>query len=215
MFSGHSIDKAKVENTISTKHKLLELEHKIRLEANYSSEVECSIFDEIESLQGMVERGLVEDTGELVTLYTKAQDEIASSKNKLDLTSTTQVANLFFDTLKIPFRGDKFTVRKSVLNTYLTQTDEDGSPKYPVINYYAEWRSAYNLLKKHLEPMTSTDRTNRSSTDRLYSQTNGLKTKDDITMVVRDDAEDFNRIHSSVYECIRQVEELYNRRGWC
>lgn len=157
-FYGHRIDEAKIEAVkVSNKRKLLEIEHKIRVEAGYSSDIEHSIFDEIESIRTMIKDGLLEDNEDtdvqISELYNKAREEIANSEYVLNLASPAQVASLFYDKLGIPFSGEKVSVGKKVLKSYTQQRNEDGSPKYPVINYYTEWKKIDTLLSKFFEQL--------------------------------------------------------------
>ena len=157
-FYGHRIDEDKIESVkISNKRKLLDIEHRIRIEAGYSDELENSLFDEIDRLQGMIKDGLVEDNADtqeqLTELYNKASEAINNSSNVLNLASPKQVAELFFDKLGIPFNGEKISVGKKILKSYTKQTNEDGSPKYPVINYYTDWKKIDTLLSKFFEQL--------------------------------------------------------------
>ena len=85
------------------------------------------------------------------TAHKDAQESIEKSANVLNIASPAQVATLFFETLKIPFDGDKPSVNKKVLKAYTKQKNEDGTPKYRIINLYSDWKSVDTLLTKFFD----------------------------------------------------------------
>lgn len=68
-----------------------------------------------------------------------------------NLASPMQVADLFFNRMKIPFTGDKISVSKSVMKQYTQAKNPDGTDKYPVIVLYNEWKKMDTLLTKFFD----------------------------------------------------------------
>ena len=71
--------------------------------------------------------------------------------DELNIASPAQMAKLFFETLEIPFKGEKPSVAKKELKQYLKLKDADGNPQYPIINAYSEWKKADTLLTKFFD----------------------------------------------------------------
>ncbi len=67
------------------------------------------------------------------------------------LSSPQQVAKLFFETLQMPFDGDKPSVAKKVIKPLLKMKDESGKDKYPVVHLYSEWKKLDTLLTKFFD----------------------------------------------------------------
>ena len=67
------------------------------------------------------------------------------------LSSPAQVAKLFFETMQIPFSGDKPSVAKKVIKPLLQMKNEDGSNKYPVVHLYSDWKKLDTLLTKFFD----------------------------------------------------------------
>lgn len=65
--------------------------------------------------------------------------------------SPAQVADLFFNKLGIPFKGDKPSVSKKELKRFKGLKDEEGNPKYPIIDAYSEWKKQDTLLTKFFD----------------------------------------------------------------
>lgn len=72
---------------------------------------------------------------------------------ELLLSSPKQVAELFYDRLKIPFKGEKRSVGQDVLKQYLEMKNEDGEKAYPVIHKYSEWKAIYTLVTKFFDKL--------------------------------------------------------------
>lgn len=71
--------------------------------------------------------------------------------SEINLASPAQVANLFYDIMKIPCAGDKRSVSKSAIKPLLQMKNEDGSVKYPVVHLYSEWKKVDTLLVKFFD----------------------------------------------------------------
>jgi len=153
-FYGHRIDEKKIaEVREDTLAKMVILEYEIRDILRYTTEEQRSTFNKLKELMGEYKsaeeekkeeilKGISDNSGELKGLIDGDQANI------LNLASPAQVATLFFDTLKIPFTGEKKSVGKKIIKGYLKMKDEDGNPKYPIINKYSEYKNLDTLLTK-------------------------------------------------------------------
>lgn len=72
-------------------------------------------------------------------------------EEEFNVGSPAQVADLFFNRLGIPFKGDKPSVAKKELKAFKGLKDEDGNPKYPIIDAYSEWKKQDTLLTKFFD----------------------------------------------------------------
>lgn len=74
-----------------------------------------------------------------------------SDDEELNIGSPTQVAKLFYDKLKIPFKGDKYSVDKRTIKQYLKMKNEDGTNQYPIVHLYKEWKGLSTLTTKFFD----------------------------------------------------------------
>jgi DNA-directed DNA polymerase len=142
-FYGLRIDEEKIEqaNTKSLNDMLL-LEHKIRKIANYSSENEDKIYDSL--LEAKEANNLEKESSLLASL----RAEIDASENVLNLNSPAQVSSLFYDILKYPCKDGDRSVGKKVIKSLTKAKDKDGSPKYPAVGLYREYKDLSSLVTK-------------------------------------------------------------------
>lgn len=78
--------------------------------------------------------------------------ELAGIQNEeLNLASPAQVARLFYDIMKVPFSGDKQSVAKRAIKPLMQMKNEDGTPKYPVVHLYSDWKKLDTLLTKFFD----------------------------------------------------------------
>ena len=142
-FYGLRIDEEKIEqaNTKSLNDMLL-LEHRIRKIANYSSENEDKIYDSL--LEAKEANNLEKESSLLASL----RAEIDASENVLNLNSPAQVSSLFYDILKYPCKDGDRSVGKKVIKSLTKAKDKDGSPKYPAVGLYREYKDLSSLVTK-------------------------------------------------------------------
>ena len=142
-FYGLRIDEEKIEqaNTRSLNDMLL-LEHRIRKIANYSSENEDKIYDSL--LEAKEANNLEKESSLLASL----RAEIDASENVLNLNSPAQVSSLFYDILKYPCKDGDRSVGKKVIKSLTKAKDKDGSPKYPAVGLYREYKDLSSLVTK-------------------------------------------------------------------
>lgn len=142
-FYGLRIDEEKIEqaNTKSLNDMLL-LEHRIRKIANYSSENEDKIYASL--LEAKEANNLEKESSLLVSL----RSEIDASENVLNLNSPAQVSSLFYDILKYPCKDGDRSVGKKVIKSLTKAKDKDGSPKYPAVGLYREYKDLSSLVTK-------------------------------------------------------------------
>lgn len=74
-------------------------------------------------------------------------------EEKVNLGSSKQVFDLFFNRLQIPYSGIIRSVKHNVIKQYTELKNEDGSIKYPIINLYARWKSLSTLLTKFFDQL--------------------------------------------------------------
>lgn len=67
------------------------------------------------------------------------------------LSSPAQVAKLFFETMGMPFSGDKPSVKKSSVKPLLSAKNPDKTNKYPVVHLYSAWKKADTMLTKFFD----------------------------------------------------------------
>lgn len=142
-FYGLRIDEEKIEqaNTRSLNDMLL-LEHRIRKIANYSSESEDKIYASL--LEAKEANNLEKESSLLASL----RAEIDASENVLNLNSPAQVSSLFYDILKYPCKDGDRSVGKKVIKSLTKAKDKDGSPKYPAVGLYREYKDLSSLVTK-------------------------------------------------------------------
>ena len=142
-FYGLRIDEEKIEqaNTRSLNDMLL-LEHRIRKIANYSSENEDKIYDSL--LEAKEANNLEKESSLLASL----RAEIDASENVLNLNSPAQVSSLFYDILKYPCKDGDRSVGKKVIKSLTKAKNSDGSPKYPAVGLYREYKDLSSLVTK-------------------------------------------------------------------
>ena len=170
-FYGHKIDEEQIHIIRdNNKRNLIMLEHKIRVSASLSTPEEDAIFEELKGVSKAIKQiddkleerisleekaEFIKKRDELVEISKKIEEScvetIANSPNQINLGSPAQVGQLFYDRLKIPYNGDKISVGKKILKPYTQLRNEDGSPKYPTINLYTEWKKISTLLTKFFD----------------------------------------------------------------
>lgn len=78
--------------------------------------------------------------------------EIDSSDKALNMAAPGQVAEVLYNIYDLsPDEDGKKSVSKKVLKQYLNLKDENGNPKYPLINMYSEWKKLETLVSKFFD----------------------------------------------------------------
>ena len=126
------IDESKIhEAKLMTDADKVKLESKIRQIVNYSNDAELTAYNELSQVCNDVDA----KSGDHDELMQKLQDAINklsqtiadNTEHTINLASPSQVGELFFDILKIPFKGEKKSVAKNVIKGLLKERNEDGT----------------------------------------------------------------------------------------
>lgn len=173
-FYGHRIDENKIENArIETATEIINIEEEIRQIINYSSAKEIELADRLKTLLDKkrdIDKQIdkLEDTSkereklndelgstvkELVKVKDELREEIDTSENVINLGSSRQVAELFYDKLGYKMSGDKRSVAKNALKPLLKEKTEDGKDKYPVVHLYSEYKKKDTLMTKFFDAL--------------------------------------------------------------
>lgn len=155
-FFGHRIDESKILNaraeTMANKSMIIS---QVRQMIDYANEAELSAYEEIKSFRdNKKESGLSEDefNAKLIELVGKLDGAIESNTQKqINLGSSAQVCDLFYNKLGIPFSGDKQSVAKKEVKALLKEKNDDGTPKYPVVHLYSKYKNEETLLSKFFD----------------------------------------------------------------
>lgn len=155
-FFGHRIDESKILNaraeTMANKSMIIS---EIRQMIDYANDSELSAYAEIKQFRdNKKESGLSEDNfnSKLIELVGKLDGAIESNVQKqINLGSSAQVCDLFYNKLGIPFSGDKQSVAKKEVKALLKEKNDDGTPKYPVVHLYSKYKNEETLLSKFFD----------------------------------------------------------------
>lgn len=160
-FYGHRIDEQKIAAVRDqTKAKIACIESEIRQLVNYSNQAELDAYTKLkeamERFQSADKTGTMEDRERENQATLKAVEElneaIANNKeHELNLASPSQVAELFYDILEIPFSGEKKSVAKKEIKGLMKVKDENGKPKYPVVHMYSDYKKLDTLMTKFFD----------------------------------------------------------------
>lgn len=155
-FFGHRIDESKILNaraeTMANKSMIIS---EIRQMIDYANDNELSAYAEIKQFRdNKKESGLSEEdfNSKLIELVGKLDGAIESNVQKqINLGSSAQVCDLFYNKLGIPFSGDKQSVAKKEVKALLKEKNDDGTPKYPVVHLYSKYKNEETLLSKFFD----------------------------------------------------------------
>lgn len=160
-FYGHRIDEEKIAAVRDqTKAKIACIESEIRQLVNYASESELTAYNNLkEAMKNFEEadkHGTFEERGKTNALTLEAVEVLknaiaANTEHELNLASPSQVAELFYDVLEIPFSGEKKSVAKKEIKGLMKMKDEEGNPKYPVVHMYSEYKKLDTLMTKFFD----------------------------------------------------------------
>lgn len=159
-FYGHRIDERMINNARdNTKAEVRCLKSEIRQLVGYSSEKEIELYNKLVELRKQYEK--IEDSfseeadktiQEMNTVGDSLNDIVENDESHpLNLAAPGQVANLFYNVLNIPMPGDKPTVAKRELKALLKMRNEDGTPKYPIVHKYSDYKKLDTLLVKFFD----------------------------------------------------------------
>ena len=144
-FYGLRIDEEKIEKARNKSvEDMMLLEHKIRKIANYTSPKEDDIYSEL--MEAINNKESTKD--KKLSLFGALREEIDNSSNALNLNSPAQVSSLFYDILKYPCKDGDRSVGKKVIKSLTKAKNSDGSPKYPAVGLYREYKDLSSLVTK-------------------------------------------------------------------
>lgn len=144
-FYGLRIDEEKIEKARNKSiEDMMLLEHKIRKIANYTSPKEDNIYSEL--MEAINNKESTKD--KKLSLFGALREEIDNSNNVLNLNSPAQVSSLFYDILKYPCKDGDRSVGKKVIKSLTKAKNSDGSPKYPAVGLYREYKDLSSLVTK-------------------------------------------------------------------
>lgn len=144
-FYGLRIDEEKIEKARNKSvEDMMLLEHKIRKIANYTSPKEDEIYSEL--MEAINNKESTKD--KKLSLFGALREEIDNSSNVLNLNSPAQVSSLFYDILKYPCKDGDRSVGKKVIKSLTKAKNSDGSPKYPAVGLYREYKDLSSLVTK-------------------------------------------------------------------
>lgn len=144
-FYGLRIDEEKIEKARNKSvEDMMLLEHKIRKIANYTSPKEDNIYSKL--MEAINNKESTKD--KKLSLFGALREEIDNSSNVLNLNSPAQVSGLFYDILKYPCKDGDRSVGKKVIKSLTKAKNSDGSPKYPAVGLYREYKDLSSLVTK-------------------------------------------------------------------
>lgn len=160
-FYGHRLDERMIEGArVSTKADVLRIESEIRQLVGYAGDKEIEAYAKLkEEIETYKKVDSEDDQIKIKAEVTKLDDlckqmrEIIDSDDEhpLNLAAPGQVATLFYDVLQIPNPGEKKSVAKTQLKALLKERNPDGSPKYPVVHLYSDYKKQDTLVTKFFD----------------------------------------------------------------
>lgn len=153
-FYGHRIDERMIEGArVSTLADVVRLESEIRQLVNYSSTKELDLYNQLlQEIDNYNKSESKESTEKLEGLCGELRNVIDNDEeHPLNLAAPGQVATLFYDILEMPVPGDKKSVAKRELKALLKERNEDGSPKYPAVHLYSDYKKQSTLITKFFD----------------------------------------------------------------
>ncbi len=155
-FYGHRIDESKIlaarAGTMANK---AIINSEVRQLIEYSNKEELDAYN---ILKETIDKGKQADESEetynnrIIELTNKLEEAIAgNTEHQLNLGSSAQVCDLFYNKLGIPFSGDKQSVAKREVKALLKEKNDDGTNKYPVVHLYSKYKNEETLLSKFFD----------------------------------------------------------------
>lgn len=155
-FYGHRIDMTKIMSARShTMCNKAQYESDIRQSIDYAGPAELAAYKEmIEFRDSEKECGLSEDEfgDKLIEYVEKLEKAIAEdTEHVINIGSSAQMCDLFYNKLGYPVQGDKQSVDKKSIKALSKEKNDDGSLKYPMVTIYSKYKNEETLLSKFFD----------------------------------------------------------------
>lgn len=163
-FYGHKIDESKIIGARDiTKANIAMIESEIRQTIGYANEKEIDAYNDLKILRTNIKNLEKINTDESNRQLKEAESKLPeycdnlnkaineNTENVLNLSSPSQVCDLFYSKLKYPMEGDKPSVAKKQVKALLKEKNDDGTPKYPVVQMYSNYKNEETLLTKFFD----------------------------------------------------------------
>lgn len=162
-FYGHRLDERMINGArASTQAEVLCIESEIRDLVGYRSEKEKELYEKLSEQRAVYKDADASGDRDAIN---KAISEMevtckelrgvidGDEEHPLNLAAPGQVATLFYDILKIPNPNTegKKSVAKRELKALLKERNADGTPKYPVVHMYSEYKKQDTLVTKFFD----------------------------------------------------------------
>ena len=162
-FYGHRLDERMINGArASTQAEVLCIESEIRDLVGYRSEKEKELYEKLSEQREVYKNADASGDRDAIN---KAISEMevtckelrgvidGDEEHPLNLAAPGQVATLFYDILKIPNPNTegKKSVAKRELKALLKERNADGTPKYPVVHMYSEYKKQDTLVTKFFD----------------------------------------------------------------
>ena len=106
-------------------------------------------FEESEKTCGLSEE---EFSDKLIECVQKLEQAIASDTDHIiNIGSSAQMCDLFYNKLGYPVQGDKQSVAKKAIKGLSKEKNDDGSMKYPMVQTYSKYKNEETLLSKFFD----------------------------------------------------------------
>lgn len=155
-FFGHRIDMTKIMSARShTMCNKAQYESEMRQSINYASEAELKAYhDMLEFRDSEKTCGLSEDEfGDKLIDYVNKLEEVikADTEHVINIGSSAQMCDLFYNKLGYPVQGDKQSVDKKSIKALSKEKNDDGTMKYPMVGIYSKYKNEETLLSKFFD----------------------------------------------------------------
>lgn len=162
-FYGHRLDERMINGArASTQAEVLCIESEIRDLVGYRSDKEKELYEKLSEQREVYKDADASGDRDAIN---KAISEMEATckelrgvidsdeEHPLNLAAPGQVATLFYDVLKIPNPNTegKKSVAKRELKALLKERNADGTPKYPVVHMYSEYKKQDTLVTKFFD----------------------------------------------------------------
>lgn len=162
-FYGHRLDERMINGArASTQAEVLCIESEIRDLVGYRSEKEKELYEKLSEQREVYKNadasGDRDEINKAISEMEVTCKELrgvidGDEEHPLNLAAPGQVATLFYDILKIPNPNTegKKSVAKRELKALLKERNADGTPKYPVVHMYSEYKKQDTLVTKFFD----------------------------------------------------------------
>ena len=155
-FYGHRIDMSKIMSARA--HTMAEkalYESEIRQSINYTRDDELQAYNNLQNfIANEKQSGLTEEqfSDELIKQVETLENTIKNNTdNIINIGSSAQMCDLFYNKLGYPVQGDKQSVDKKSMKALTKEKNEDGSMKYPIVSTYQKYKNSETLLSKFFD----------------------------------------------------------------